>query len=783
MGESGKKDKKGKEAEQPKQHIPLKHIVYRADVNGAFAKVECVQEFKNDATKPVEAVYVFPVPDDASVTECEMLLGKKRVVAELKKRKEAREEYEKAVEAGHHASLLEQERPNIFTMNVGGIEPKEEISVKVVYVQRIPWGAGGARFRIPLVVAPRFIPGVPIGKDGGGWAKDTDQVPDASKITPVVAKEGVSYDAGIEVSFSAGFRCKLSCPSHETIIHEQAVAKGNTLKLKTGSIRTDRDFILMYESLSKVPEIAVHAGRLGSENFLLASVIPPGNVAPVASDIVFVLDCSGSMDGAKIAGLRLIAKKIVENLKKQNVGHRVGIQPFDSQPWPAHPVSDINEATDSFIDKLKVKGGTELGAALMAAERLFSASSKPRVMLMVTDGDTESGKNWNGKGIRLIAIGIDTAVNDTLIKELTRRNNGVSEFVMPGEDFSAVSNRLAGYVSGPVLQDVSVKARGDVVGVSDVFQGWPATISARFKNKNLPACELNITGKNPEGKEISWKVYWEHADKCDFAAQIWARDFIRENKDEKEQTDASLAYGVACAHTSFVAVSEKKVPGQKPERVEIPVNLPAGWVYENVFGTGLALRGITAGVSAFMSRRLSRTMAVGAVDTLCCEIEEISVGPELKPADLVKGSVVLESGIALGAKVILNKMVAALIEADKGSHAKAKYLFEEAKKGLAKEVDNFSAEQRMMAYYFALRLARYWLKLDTKIMAKLCGITELALLRYPNGCAWYVLAIKEQGKAIKREPPEKLDGDEAEYLFWKLGRGQKPAALPWCEVP
>ncbi|MBI2124163.1 VWA domain-containing protein [Candidatus Pacearchaeota archaeon] len=783
MGESGKKDKKGKEAGQPKQHIPLQHVAYRADVNGAFARVECVQEFKNNAAKPVEAVYVFPVPDDASVTECEMAIGKKNVTAELKKRKEAREEYDKAVEAGHHASLLEQERPNIFTMNVGGIEPKEEIRVKVAYVQRIPWGVGGARFRIPLVVAPRFIPGVPIGKEGGGWAKDTDQVQDASKITPIVAEEGVSYDAGIEVSFSPGFRCKLSCPSHETIISEQTVAKGGTLKLKTGSIRTDRDFTLVYESLSQVPEIAVHAGRHENENFLLASVIPPGNVAPVASDIVLVLDCSGSMWGAKIAGLRLIAKKIVENLKNQKVGHRIGIQPFDSQPWAAHPVSDINEATGSFIDKLEARGGTELGAALMAAERLFSASSKPRVMLMVTDGDTESGKYWNGNGIRLIAVGIDTAVNDTLIKELTRRNNGVSEFVLPGEDFSAVSNRLAGYVSGPVLQDVSVKADGDVVGVSDVFQGWPATISARFKNKDFPACKLHITGKNPEGKEISWKLGEKGADKCDFAAQIWARDFIRENKDEKKQTDASLNYGVACAYTSFVAVSEKKVPGQKPERVEIPVNLPAGWVYEKVFGTGLTHRGITVGVASSVSRGVSRTMAAGPVDMLC-SVEEISTGPE--PANLLKGRIVSikSGGFNFGATGIAEGMIAVLIAADKGKNEDAERIFKMLCKSLtlklAKKLDETT---RAKAYYFALRLAAYGYKIERKVMKYLSWKPSA---KSTEALAWHYLALKEAGRTIPSTSAISVPsagGNGYDYIMWKLGRGARPTDMIWCEVP
>ena len=110
-------------AEIKKATLPLRHITFRAALNGAFARVRCIQEFGNDAAKPVEAVYEFPFPDEATVTACVMVIGKRKVEAKLKRRDVARKEYDKAIAQGHHGALLEQERPNIFTMNVGGIEP------------------------------------------------------------------------------------------------------------------------------------------------------------------------------------------------------------------------------------------------------------------------------------------------------------------------------------------------------------------------------------------------------------------------------------------------------------------------------------------------------------------------------------------------------------------------------------------------------------------------------------------------------------------------------------
>lgn len=741
--------------------LPLEHINYRSAVNTTFARVKCIQRFKNDAQNPVEAVYVFPMPDEATVIGCTMQIGKRKVEAELKKRAEAKKEYDEAVATGHHASLLEQERPNIFTMNVGGIEPGEKINVEVDYVQRIPWQAGGGRFSIPLVVAPQFIPGQPTGRQASGWSPDTDQVPDASRITPVVAKEGVSYNADISVMFSPGFRCKLSSPSHSSIIAEQEVKKADTIELKTGDIRTDRDFVLIYKSLSKTPEVATHVGNFNGESFMLASIIPPGDVAPVGSDIVLVLDCSGSMFGSKIDGLKLIASKIVNNLKKQNVGHHVGIVPFDDCPWPEHPVSEINESTEKFIDSLEARGGTCLGYALQKAENMLSSLQRPRVMLMVTDGDTEHGKDWYGNGIRLIGVGIDTAVNDTRIKELTRRNNGTAEFVFPGEDYNTLANRMAGYISGPVLQNVKVKTEGDIVGISDVFKDRPATIAVRFKDK--PDI-VSITGKDPAGKELCWDLDPEEAKECDFAAQVWARDYLRENQEEDKQIQVSLKYGVICRFTSFVAVSLKEVPGKKPERKEIPVNLPVGWDFEAVFGVPKGIRHIRQMVS------LGASIDATAAELYDYEsaIEEIEEEPT--PLTPIR--------FTLDATDIVDRMIGILIALSKGKRGEAEKAFTGVKNELTpKKIKRLDPARRAMACYFAARLAMYGLKLSYDVMAKLPELKAMT----DKARAWLNLALKEGGRPYETVVPTGVESSD--YLAWKFGKSGRPQSGEWSLVP
>ena len=816
------------------QLLPLRHVSYVGVVNGAFARVRCRQEFGNDTDHPLEPIYVFPLPDDAAVTGCTMVIGRCRVAASLKKKEEARREYDTAVAGGHHGALLEQKRPNIFTMNVGGIEPGEKIVVEVDYVQRIPWQAGGGRFRIPLVVAPRFIPGVPTGRSGGGWAEDTGEVPDASQITPNVAEAGVPYNADIRISFSPGFRCEVNCPSHDTIVPKQVVAKADTVEFKTGDIRTDRDFTLAYRSMSRVPEVAVHSGSFGAgteqEGFLLASIIPPGD-APAGSNnrVVMVLDCSGSMAGPKIDGLRVVAKKVVGILRDQQSGFLVGILPFRNSPLPCHPISEISEATESFIDTLEDGGNTMLGPALEEAKRMLGDSGE-RTILLVTDGETESGVNWNGNGICLISVGIDTAVNDSMLKELSRRNSGVAEFIYPGEDYGAIASRLAGFLSGPVLRDVKVVALGDVVGVCDVFKSRPATISIRFKDK--PG-KVRISGNSGLDSNLPfWDVDGAGAKDCDFAAQVWARDFIREKpQDVDAQVTASLKYGVICQHTSFVAVSEKEVPGQKPERVEIPVNLPDTWVYDEVFGQGVVLgapmRHVRYGGSI---NAMSVTMTGahgGGPDTdddmlmsfeACSSPESLDVGfdgagttrggssrPKGKGIRAKLGDML---GKALGRKPkgsgpvvppfqpppkppqptgrfvldasdLADRLVAILIAILGNNRAGAEKAFKTVQAELTrKAADKLDPVKKAMAYYFALRLSKHGLRFDSSVMKALSA--ELKDKTH-TAFAWYNLALKEQGRPYAGIVP--FDADIAAYISWKLGEGVKPATGDWAQVP
>ena len=174
--------------------MSLKHTDVKADITGFLARVTVTQEFHNTATDKVEAVYVFPLPAMAAVDTMDMYVGDRHVRGDIKHREEARAIYEAARDAGKMAALLDQERPNIFTQHVANIRPNDKVRIVISYVERLKYEDGNYEWVFPMVVGPRYIPGTPIGRAAGGWAYDTDRVPDASKITPPVAKPAHAPD-------------------------------------------------------------------------------------------------------------------------------------------------------------------------------------------------------------------------------------------------------------------------------------------------------------------------------------------------------------------------------------------------------------------------------------------------------------------------------------------------------------------------------------------------------------------------------------------------------------
>ena len=233
---------------------PLKNTDVKAEISGFLSRVKVTQEFENNFSEKIEAVYVFPLPNNAAVDSMTMRIGERVVRGKIMKREEARDVYEAAKSNGQIASLLDQERPNIFTQSVANILPGEKITIEISYVETLKYDGGSYEFVFPMTVAPRYIPGNPT-------AEGTDKVPDALKITPPIAKNRAGHDISIQVKLDAGVPVeKVESKSHQ-ITSAMFSANSYDVNLRTEKTIPNKDFILRYDVAGKKIEDALLTHR------------------------------------------------------------------------------------------------------------------------------------------------------------------------------------------------------------------------------------------------------------------------------------------------------------------------------------------------------------------------------------------------------------------------------------------------------------------------------------------------------------------------------------------
>ena len=592
----------------PITEIPLRSISFESIVAGLRAEVTVHQKFGNTLNQHIEAIYVFPLDDEASILGFDIRIGQKTIKSNLKEKARAKIEYENARDAGHHAAIVEQERPNIFTVSVAGIEPGEEIEATTRYIAPVPWQNNGGRLTFPTVVAPRFIPGKPKTESSGhGWSPDTDKVPDASKITPHISAE-VPYRVSLNLTLAPGFACEISSPSHPEDILKETYKKDAQCNIGLFNIKPDKDIVIVYKTFSEQPNVAVFqtiftAPDKTKEYFVLAQVTAPmSETSKRQRNVVFLLDDSGSMRGKKMDGLKKIVNKILQSLSSDESSQptNVGVIAFNYAPKTLMTLSAISDEHYTAIDSLSAVGGTMMGQATTVAMGMFKKNefdpeTSECCIVAISDGQTEDNDFQAVSGVRIHTIGIDSAINNETLKSFARKTGGHSEFVLPGENFSGVATAMVGLTTGPIVRDLNVKELtkdASVFGLSDLFNGRPVTIAIRSK-KTLE--EITISGQNTNGTVFNEKIKIPLYQDTPLATYVWAKNAMRETTDTKKLTAISLKYGLLGSTTAFVAISEKPNPTGKPVTVEVPVLLPETWEYDAVFGASSSLLTYSSG--------------------------------------------------------------------------------------------------------------------------------------------------------------------------------------------
>ncbi|MGI8328327.1 VIT domain-containing protein [Actinomadura scrupuli] len=590
-------------------NLPLDSVDVHAAVTGLAAGIEVTQGFRNPFDVPLEATYVFPLPDRAAVTAMRMEAADRVIEGTLKERGQARQDYDTAIAAGQRAAIAEEDRPDVFTMRVGNILPGERVTVRLTLSQPLPYEDGAATFRFPLVVAPRYIPGRPVDDlpAGDGVEPDTDDVPDASRISPPVLLPGFPDPVRLSLTLELD-PAGLPLSEIRSSLHVAATETSGdrtTLRLQPGE-RLDRDFIVRLgyapresSALALVPDAS------GQEGTFTLTVLPGEATAPRPRDVVLVIDRSGSMMGWKMVAARRSAARIVDTLTDRD---RFAVLCFDDRiEEPDGLPAGLSPATDrhrfravEHLAKLGARGGTEMLAPLEQAARILSGTSeRDRVLVLITDGQIGNEDQILARlapaleRVRVHAVGIDQAVNAGFLNRLAGIGKGRFELVESEDRLDEVMEHIHERIGSPLATGLSLAAEGLSVVPGTVsprrlgalFPGVPLVIAGRFTGE--AAGSLAVRGVAADGS--AWEQRAEGAVVDDTAsASIWARGHLRDLEDayvvagsdelEKRIVSVSLRFNVLCRFTAFVAVDSRVVTsGETPHQVIQPVDEPRGW--------------------------------------------------------------------------------------------------------------------------------------------------------------------------------------------------------------
>ncbi len=607
--------------------LPLADVRISARVAEQVASVLMTQTFQNPYAEDLEAVYIFPLPGGAAVSDFEMKVGSRIIRGKVEERGEARRQYQQAINEGKRAALMEKERDDVFTVQVGNLPPGEEISIKITYSERLEFFEDGTtEMRLPLVVAPRYIPGQSLWRDpvGDGIEPDTNLVPDASRISPPrLAKNfDPKISLGIEVTIlweeagEDGDIKNLCCSQHAT--RTSAGREGVKVALARQDEALDRDFVLRWSiTQTKIrPSLLVYRNSYG-EAFGMLSLSPPYNENHYtqARDIVFVVDRSGSMQGIKMASAARACALLLNTLGPHD---RFAIQSFSSSfEWfnsgnycygkdGYFMPSDYYgiEQGERYLRNISAEGGTEIHRALVAAmsalEQRRDAYRRVPVIVLLTDGEVGNESQVLKEAqqrlgaTRLFTVGIDTAVNQGFLQHLAKIGNGTATFVTPGTQLEDALVSVGREIGSPLVVDIRLQDVDSGLELSsiapskipDLFQGRATTTFFALRGLG----KIRVRGRFTTGGELDIVVNPREVN-ISAIPQLWAKTRITDLEDryrvelstqeqlKREIINLSTRFNILTRFTAFVAVDHSEIVNQQgyQRHVVQPVETPASW--------------------------------------------------------------------------------------------------------------------------------------------------------------------------------------------------------------
>ncbi len=591
-------------------------------VSGPTLRARVTQVFRNTTKDWVEAVYVYPLPDGGAVDTLKMVIGDRVVVADIKERQQARAIYEQAKQNGQKAALTEQQRPNIFTNAVANIGPGETVLVQIEYQEPVHQSGDQFSLRIPMVVGPRYNPApvvqtVDLRTGDNGWGSaSNDPVPDRDRISPPVLdpKDNAPVNpTTISIRLQAGFPIGDIKSHHHNVKIDNPDASTRVITLADGAVPADRDFELTWTAASeKTPSVGLFREQVAGNDYLLAYVTPPmvndAEQKPLPREVIFVIDNSGSMGGTSIAQAKA---GLLYALGRLQPNDRFNVIRFDNTMdtlFPDVVVADGAHVAraQAFVTALQAQGGTEMIPPMRAALTDRHADGNTvRQVVFLTDGEIGNEQQlfdtiaaMRGRS-RVFMVGIGSAPNSYLMTRAAELGRGTFTHIGSIDQVEGRMRELFGKLENPAVTQLSVtfsdtKADMAPAMLPDLYRGEPLVLSAKLGKL---AGTMEIKGRIGDRP---WSVALPLANAAEGKglSKLWARRKIADAEvaqtvqtltaDEANKTILALAleHQLVTRLTSLVAVDKTVTrPAGEPLKVsELPLNLPAGWDFEKVFG-------------------------------------------------------------------------------------------------------------------------------------------------------------------------------------------------------
>ena len=578
--------------------LPLKSTSVRSDIVGSIADVTVNQVYVNTGKNPLEAIYTFPMSTRAAVYSMQMRIGDRRITAKIEEKKKARADYEKAKQEGKRASLLEQSRPNVFTMNVSNIMPGDTIEVELRYTELLVPEKGVYSFVYPTVVGPRYSS----PKHDGG--------PDDGFVNTPYTHEGElpAYTFGYELAIHGAMPLQdVTCTSHKMNL--------SSPDLRTATLRLDpsdkhggnRDVIVNFSLQGNQIESGVLLYEGQEENFFLAMVQPPKRIQKESippREYIFIVDVSGSMWGFPMDVTKQLMRNLIVNLNPQD---KFNVVLFSSNLKVFNPISvDANEKNIeraiNFIAEGNNWSGTEVLDALKKAYALpLPDEDMARTFVIATDGYVTVEKQCfemirnNSGTTNFFAFGIGSDVNRYLIEGMAHAGGGEPFIVTKEEEATKMAERFRQYINTPVLTRIKLSTKGfnvydvEPAAVPDMMAERPILIYGKYRGKAAGTLTLagkvgrkpwkqsfDLTNVKPDTANVALRYLWarERIKLLDYLVARWGGE---DDPNARKILELGLKYNLMTNYTSFIAIDEQVVNKDgKQTTVKQALPLPEG---------------------------------------------------------------------------------------------------------------------------------------------------------------------------------------------------------------